>query len=287
VFEGPSDRLPPFSRFALSYQTGFAPVERTGLSEIAALCKNAPPPVGGSHAAALTERLEAMDRAPQRADAALERLMPALKSSCPAPATLRWPEQLAITGLLTPFDATEDPAPTEVLYDWSVPGQRTRIFPSSQASVMAQDALLLREGGYTVTHRRGAAPRCTPGLPGTLRPDWPSQAPCTCEALIETGTPLSPDEPTRMLSCPLALPRIAWAAYGLSGRPSMFMVTSVREDAGIGDFAVLDYLGWRPNWHVPRKVFDKPRQCTVPPPTGSRAGAPNHCSTCHFANLVN
>src|SRR5205823_2320005 len=142
----------------------------------------------------------------------------------------------------TPFDATEDPVPTEVLYDWTVPGQRTRTFPPLQSGAAAQDALLLGEGGYTVVYRRAGPPRCTPGLPGTIRPDWPSRAPCTCEALIEAGTPLAPAEATRILSCPLALPRIAWAWYGLSGRPGMFMVTSRREDAGSGDFAVLDYF---------------------------------------------
>jgi hypothetical protein len=286
VFEKPSDRLEPMSRFALSVQMGFAP-EDSELPKLSALCKQAASSPAGDGAAAIAERIDAMNRSPERADAALERLMPALKPNCPAPADLRWPERLAITGLLTPFDAAEDPVPTEVLYDWTVPGQRTRIFPPPQTGLTAQDALLLEEGGFTVAHRRNSPPSCTPGLPGTIRPNWPSRAPCTCEAQIETGTALTPNEPTQILSCPLALPRIAWASYGLSGRPSMFMVTSVPEDAGKGDFAVLDYFRWTPHRQVPRSVFQKAPQCTAPPPTGAKASAPSHCSTCHFAKSAN
>ena len=277
VFETPSARLAPMSRFALSVQIAFSPVERTGLAETTALCKQAPSSSqAGQGAAALAERIDAMGRSPERADAALARLMPALKPSCPAAAELRWPEQLAITGLLTPFDATENPAPTEILYDWTVPGQRTRIFLPPQTGLTAQDALLRGEGGFTVAHRRSGPPSCTPGLPGAIRPDWPSRAPCTCEALIETGTALTPNEPTQILSCPLALPRIAWASYGTSGRPSMFMVTSVPEDAGKGDFAVLDYFRWTPHPQISRSAFTKPPRCAAP------TSPPPHCSTCHF-----
>ena len=276
VFETPSARLAPMSRFALSVQIAFSPVERTGLAETTALCKQAPSSQAGQGAAALAERIDAMGRSPERADAALARLMPALKPSCPAAAELRWPEQLAITGLLTPFDATENPAPTEILYDWTVPGQRTRIFLPPQTGLTAQDALLRGEGGFTVAHRRSGPPSCTPGLPGAIRPDWPSRAPCTCEALIETGTALTPNEPTQILSCPLALPRIAWASYGTSGRPSMFIVTSVPEDAGKGDFAVLDYFRWTPHPQISRSAFTKPPRCAAP------TSPPPHCSTCHF-----
>jgi hypothetical protein len=67
----------------------------------------------------------------------------------------------------------------------------------------------------------------------------------------------------------------------------MFMVTSVPEDAGKGDFAVLDYFRWTPHRQVPRSVFQKAPQCTAPPPTGAKASAPSHCSTCHFAKSAN
>jgi hypothetical protein len=284
VFQAASDRLAPLSRFAMSYQLELRPLARTGLAEIAAHCTRAPTSSAGRGPAALAARLAAIDRSPERADAALARLVPGLQADCPVPMQLRWPERLAITGILTPFDASEDPVSTEILYDWTVPGQRTRIFPGPPTGLKAQDALLLADRGYTVAHPGAGGPSCAPGLPGTLRPNWAARAPCTCEALIAPGTPLTPDEAVRIFSCPLALPRIAWASYGLSGRPSMFMVTARQQDAGAGDFAVLDYTGWRPQHQLPRSAFTKPLQCTVPRQAAADANPPPRCSTCHLAS---
>jgi hypothetical protein len=56
----------------------------------------------------------------------------------------------------------------------------------------------------------------------------------------------------------------------------MFMVKSVPEDAGKGDFAVLDYFRWTPHRQISRSAFTKPPQCPAP------TSAPPHCSTCHF-----
>jgi len=67
----------------------------------------------------------------------------------------------------------------------------------------------------------------------------------------------------------------------------MFMVTSRREDAGAGDFAVLDYVRWTPHRQVPRSVFNKPPQCVAPTPAGAKASAPRHCLTCHIAQATN
>jgi len=282
VFESPNDRLAPFSRFALSHQVGFEPIERTDLAKIEAFCRQAKPSAAGHGGGALAERIAAMARATDRADAAIQRLMPALRSNCAAPSQPLWAEKLAITGLLTPFDANEDPAPVEVLYDWKLPGQRSRLFLPRGTGAIAQDALLRGEGGYTVTYRRDGAPVCVAGLPGTIRPDWASRAPCECAALIEAGTPLTPCNAARILACPLAAPRVAWAWYTLPGRPAVFMVTSVRGDEGSGSFALLDYRRWTPHRRVPRSAFDKPRQCRAPP-AGSPAAAPSLCATCHFA----
>jgi len=62
----------------------------------------------------------------------------------------------------------------------------------------------------------------------------------------------------------------------------MFMVTSLREDVGARDFAILDYFRWSPHPQVPRSVFKKPPQCTASQPAGPTASAPSHCSTCHL-----
>jgi hypothetical protein len=232
-----------------------------------------------------------MMRAGERADGEIERIMPALHAGCPAVPLPSWPEKLGLTGLLTPFDANEEPVPTEVLYDWSVPAQRSRIFLPPRANAIVQDALLLGPAGYNVAYRRNGAPFCPAGLPGTIRPDWAARAPCECEATIEGGTPLTPYGTTRIFGCPLARPRAAWAWYTLEGRPMEFQVTSLPGDQGAGLFAVLDYRLWAPNRSFPRAAFEKP-QCNPAPPgathTPQEAAARNarQCSTCHLGETA-
>src|SRR5262249_32208372 len=158
------------------------------------------------------------------------------------------------------------------------------LFPAGSPNT-AQDALMLGPRGYNVSHLRGRGPVCAPVLPGTVRPDWPVRAPCSCEAEIAGGTPLTPYGTARVLACPLASPRAAWAWYSASGRPTLFMVTSLPGDEGAGLFAALDYRDWLPGHHVARSVFAKPQHCPMPPaPPGKAApaAAPSHSPPCHL-----
>jgi len=286
VFQSTNDRLGILSRHALSYQVRFNAVSRTDLAEIANACRAANTPAAPH---ALGERIAAMSQAPNRAEREIKQLMPEL-ASCSAAPFSRWPKRLAITGLMTPFDFNENPYATEVLYDWSVPGQRSRIFFPAQSPNTAQDALLLGPRGYNVTYRRERGPTCAPVLPGTIRPDWASRAPCSCEAVIAGTTQLTPYGTTRILACPLASPRAAWAWYSVAGRPTVFMVTSLPGDEGLGLFAVLDYWGWLPGHRVQRSVFDKPKQCEMLPvptvPGTSASPPPSHCATCHLGGAA-
>jgi hypothetical protein len=276
LFPFSNDRLPPFSRYAFSYQVRFNALEETDLAGVAALCKQAKPQKSARPARALHARIDALSKSRDRAESEIGRLMPELRATCPAAPMPQWPEQLAITGLMTPFDSDERPYATEVLYDWSVPGQRTRIFGGPEPGIVVQDALLLDPHGYNVTHFRGDERVCRRVLPGTLRPDWPMRGRCECAATIEGTTALSPYGTTRILNCPLASPRVAWAWYNLSGRPTVFMVTSMRGDEGKRLFGVLDYHAWLPGHSVPRSIFAKPPQC-MPAPTSP----PRQCFTCH------
>jgi hypothetical protein len=282
VFANPTDRLAALGRFALSHQLAFDSVERTDLADIAVSCRQAMRSNSVAGATRLTEVIDAMAHSPFRADAAIARLFPSLKHLCDAPNESLWMERLALNGVLTPFDSNMDPMPMEVMYDWNVPGQRSRVFPN-QGNIAAHDYLLLRSGGYNVSHRADGAAMCEPGLPGTIRPDWSQRAPCKCSAQIDGGTPLTPDEPIKILSCPLNAPRIAWAWYTRSGRPVIFMVTSTSGDQGSGSFAVLDYHQWIPHLPIAPSTFAKPPQCPDSPI--AQAGMPNAavatCTTCH------
>jgi hypothetical protein len=280
VFPHASDRLAPVSRFALSYQVGFTQLAQTDLEDIAALCRRSAPTRARNGRRALAQLIEGMSHSHHRADDEIARLFPALDASCPNIDFARWPEKVVLTGLMTPLDSDEPPYPTEVLYDWTVPGQRTRTFAPPNGPIAAQDSLLLGARGYTVTHYRRNRLVCRSVLPGTIRPDWASRAPCQCAAVINGTTTLSPYGTTQVMVCPLSNPRVAWAWYALAGRPTTFMVTSRAGDEGKGLFAVLDYRDWLPGYPSPRAAFDRPPQCAP------RADSPPHpskrCSSCHL-----
>ena len=288
VFSSPNDRLAPLSHYAMSYQKRFEKLEHSELASIVESCQATPLPAEGAGADVLRGMIGNMEQARDRADNEIANLVPEL-SVCPATPFTRWPDRLGIVGFLTPLDVIQNPAPTEVYYDWSIPAQRTRAFLGAQSPVSARDALLLGKNGYDILYPRNARPICMATLPGTVRPDWQDRAPCTCAATLNGETELSPHGTTRILSCPLASPRLAWAWYTLDGRPEVFMVTSLPGDEGSGLFAVLDYREWMPGQSFPRTVFKKPAQCTAPPRTANSSTvrqirpspASRDCSTCH------
>src|SRR5215813_4756292 len=279
VFPAPSDRLAVLSRYALSHRVAFKAVAETELAALAQTCRGARPGRGGTGPRALLGIIEGLSQARDRADREIKRLMPAV-ASCASSPLPQWPETLALTGLMTPFDANENPYPTEVLYDWTLRGQRSRIYFPPASPVLAQDALLLGSRGYNVTWRRDDGPVCTPVLPGTIRPDWPSRGSCSCEAEISGGTPLTPRGTTRIIACTLASPRAAWAWYTADGRPTTFMVTSRIGDQGAALFAVLDYWQWEPGHQIAGTAFAKPDQCKAPTPARVSAHL-LQCATCH------
>ena len=282
LFPFASDRLPPFSRYALSYQVRFNILDETDLARIEAICRQVKPRMTGNPVRRLHDLIDDLSQSRQRADGEINQIMPELQADCPAAPLTEWPARLAITGLMTPFDSDEDPYPAEVLYDWTVPAQRTRTFGGPQAGITAQDSLLLDSRGYTITHYRDRPPVCRPVLPGTIRPGWAARAPCECAATINGTTALSPYGTTRILVCPLASPRVAWAWYALSGRPTTFMVTSLRGDEGKRLFAVLDYRAWLPGHSFSHAVFGKPPQCAIASHSRLDQSLLRRCSTCHL-----
>jgi hypothetical protein len=287
VFPSVSDRLPPLSRYAMSHQVSFEPLEETDIAGIVASCAATSVREPGEGRRALEDEFAALSRANERADAEISRLMPALDAQCPATSPLRWPATLGMTGMMTPLDSDEAPYPTEILYDWNVRAQRTRIVANPKASFAHQDSLLLGELGYTVTHHEGREPVCRQVLPGAIRPDWPARGPCDCAAVINGTTPLSPHGTTRILACPLASPRVAWAWYAHSGRPTTFMVTSRLGDEATGLFSVLDYLDWLPGYSAPQSVFDKPPQCpSISALRKREPPASRRCFTCHLGSAA-
>jgi hypothetical protein len=279
AFQKASNRLAPLSRYALSYQLHFEPTADLRLGDISRACRNTTESARGAPRG-LDRRIAALSSDRERASKAIEQLAPEL-AACPSTPLPTWPDRLAITGLMTPWDSDENPYATEGFYDWSLQAQRTRTFPHSHGPFRAQDALLLGRRGYNVTYRHEAGPTCEAVLPGVLKPDWSLRGSCSCEAMLTGTTALTPYGTARIFTCPLASPRAAWAWYALDGRPTSFAVTSLAGDQGFGLFAVLDYRDWLPASQSPMNVFDKPAQCRV---HGIRTDTAK-CSACHLGEV--
>jgi hypothetical protein len=283
AFQKASNRLAPLSKYALSYQLHFEPTTDSSLGEISRACHNASQ--SAAEPGGLDRRIAGLSTANgQRASQAIAQVAPEL-AACPSTPLPSWPDRLAITGLMTPWDSDENPYGTEVFYDWTKQAQRTRTFPYSHGPFRAQDALLLGRRGYNVTYRQQAGPTCETVLPGTLKPDWSLRGSCSCEGMLTGTSALTPYGTTRIFTCPLASPRAAWAWYALDGRPTSFAVTSLPGDQGFGLFAVLDYDQWLPGQQAPPTVFNQPAQCQA---HGLRIHADtSKCSSCHLGDVRN
>jgi hypothetical protein len=59
--------------------------------------------------------------------------------------------------------------------------------------------------------------QCVAAQPGTPRPNWISEAPCACEAVIKGTTSLTPYGSVQILSCPATKPRVFRTWYTFDG----------------------------------------------------------------------
>jgi hypothetical protein len=282
LFERPSDRLAALSSYALSYRVSFEPLSETDLASAVAACEaqNAPPP--RAPRAALAAVLAGMADDPGRADAESRRLMPEFEGSCAAAPLPDWPEHFAVTAFMTPLDAHTSPVPAEVVYDWPRKSLRTRMFLPRDSRVVVEDALLRGADGYSVQRGRANRLHCEGSLPGAVKANWTTTAPCACVGTINGQTPLTPYGTTRILRCPMTAPRVVWAWFTQGGRPTLFMETSAPDDAGRGLLAVVDYQEWAPDRVVVDSAFDLPRQCPAPPARRASRSEEAQCPACHL-----
>jgi hypothetical protein len=135
-------------------------------------------------------------------------------------------------------------------------------FPPASSTV-TEDALLIGPDGFDVTHRRKGGPACSAPQPGTVVPNWPSAAGCTCEGVIKGKTPHSPYGTTQIINCPMTKPRVVWAWFTLDARPVVFMETQAAGDERGALLALVDYHTWVPDLNFPDAAFAKPAQCTA------------------------
>lgn len=279
MFVRPDESLAPFSLFAFTYRVRLETPEGTGLADAVGFCRDHPRPGPDGGGGAVRQVIAAMAQSPSRSDAEIKRLMPELEEGCGGRPLAHWPDGFGLATLMTPIDIHHDPLPTEVLYRWDLKSQRTRMSMPPQAPDRLEDALLIGPMGYGVTHRRKGAPRCGGPLPGAVRPDWTTAGSCSCEAVINGTTPITPYGATEILRCPMTAPRVLWTWYTLTGRPIVFMETSAGSERG-ALLTLADYYAWMPGHQAADAAFAKPAQCTpTPQPSRSELGP---CVTCHL-----
>jgi hypothetical protein len=289
LFQKPSDRLSILSSHALSYQVAFESLLETNLETVAAVCTGSG--TSTKQPMSLQKVLDAMQRSHATANSDIKRLFPELTSTCPAPTRPSWPEALGMTMILTPLKFKANPLPTEVQYSWKHRSQRTRMFWPSGSPIAHEDALMVAAHGYSVTHKRRGQIQCIPALPGTPRPTWIRDAPCTCEGFVEGVTHLTPYGSVEILRCPATPPRLFWTWHTLDGRPMIFMVTPSNPNEPTALITMADYYTWAPGLLLDEITFKRPVQCPdlavrpqakTPRPAAARLSEP--CSRCHLAH---
>jgi hypothetical protein len=283
----PDDSLGPLGLFAFSYRVRFEALRETDLAAALAFCRARPrrdEPGGGREA--LRRTISAMAQSATREDAEIGRLMPELAADCAGQPLPRWPDDFALAALMTPIDIRHDPLPAEVLYGWGSRSQRTRMSLPPSASDRAEDALLIGPMGYGVTHGRNGRTSCSWPQPGAVRPDWTAAGACSCEAVINGTTAITPYGPTQILRCPMTAPRVVWTWYTLEGRPVVFMETSSGSERG-ALLTLADYYTWMPRHRASEAAFARPAQCAAAPaafrPAGHRPRSGRQpCVPCHL-----
>jgi hypothetical protein len=265
MFNQSVDSLAPLSWSSFSYQVRFSTPSQTDLSQIVNFCQSAAPYSGGTGRAALQAILDGMSQSPTRANAAINALMPELDNTCATASLPTWPQTFGMTTLMTSVNFGNNPWPTQLHYRWNAQNntgnQRTRMLitppPNEQ---LGEEALLLGAQGYDIYPNS-----CSADLPGVPRPNWPTNWPtsggCSCAAVINGTTALTPYGSAQIMTCPMILPRVFWTWYTLQGRPMTFMETSSPAGEGTG-LALADYYDWFPNLLFKDSVFDLPNQCT-------------------------
>ncbi len=263
MFASPSAAPAVIGSFSMTYFPSFAALESTGLPALVQMCSGAKP-FPGAKQGAMPDIQALLARADQPAGSRgrAEALIPGLSlAACQQHPLPQWPQQLGMTTFMTPVNFEYDPFPTEVLYQWSVQSQRTRMFQPPSSQNFSEDALLIQGTGYDIYRQRSGGDTCSADLPGVPVPNWPSTDQCSCMGVLENNPQLSPNETAMILNCSMVPPRVFWTWYTPQGRPIVFMETNSPADEGTG-LALADYYSWQPGTSIPPGTFNVPSNCS-------------------------
>jgi hypothetical protein len=277
----PSNEFGPLGSFALSHQVRFEALQESTLASDVAICRGDATSELPDGQAAVRRMIAAMSQAPERDDAVLKELMPEINDTCGTTALQPWPDTFGATGFMTSLDLRHTTFPAQILYDWHRKAQRTRLYLLSSPLRPSDDALLIGQTGYAITHGNRSRLSCNGPQPGVLRPDWQMTGTCSCEAEIGATTPLTPYGPARILRCPATEPRVFWTWYAHDGRPMLFVETASGDEKG-AVLTLVDYHRWLPGFESTASALTKPAQCIGEPPYSRQTPDGKVCVSCHL-----
>jgi hypothetical protein len=279
VFTAPTDDPPVFGNYAMIHFSTFTPLPETNLAKLQNFCvekvrqaQTIAPGEAANNAAGEAERQERITM-----------LVPGLSlQACSRMSQARWPDQFVMSVALTPTAMDQNPYPALIYYDWrDTKTQLAKMFGGTPPQMKGM--VLLKNGiGYRIQQRQGV-PVCEPVFPGTVRPDWTTNAWCQCRGVIENNPALSPDATTQILSCPIRHQgkRVMWSWFASDGRPALFMEAAAQG----GGVMFADYYDWLPGQAVPKAELELPSYCTAPEHltglSGFRTFADPSCADCH------
>jgi hypothetical protein len=284
---------PVYEYFTFDYFPTFKQVASTNLAQIVKMCR------GGSQEPAATQEFSELSIQPlikkkstypkinKHLTAQIQKWIPGV-SICSSPSSLppAWPKQTELTAFMTAVNATPNPFPTRVFYDWtrSPQAQNSTLYTYPEdPKNYAQTALLTGATGYIAfVQKDGTVTDCKQVLPGTQVPNWQEVDRCQCRAEIAPRTVLNPSNvPTKILWCKtdLAAQQVFWTWYSNTGTPIVFMQSNSSPTAGTG-LNLADYYGWSPGSVAPSGMYDLPEACKKAPKVPN--AYPKACNDCHM-----
>ncbi|RUS22600.1 hypothetical protein BC937DRAFT_88337, partial [Endogone sp. FLAS-F59071] len=134
----------------------------------------------------------------------IDRIIPGLrKYSDKLDELPQWPNKLYMTAYMTPVQYTE-PFPTQILYDYDLKKQRTRLFQTDNTDSVI-DVILDKEKAYQVQRFSNGDIKCHKSIPciGIVVPDWLKKSKAKIAGVLEKNPKFGPEKTILIMSCPI------------------------------------------------------------------------------------
>lgn len=204
-----------------------------------------------------------------------------------------------MTAYMTPVQCTE-PHPSEILYDYDIKKQRTRLFQTDKVN-SAIDIIMDEKNSHWIQRFRDGSFKCLKPLHnlGIVKPDWLKRSKADIAGVLKDNPRFGPEKTILIMTCPITSMlmhsmlvsqcvtlskshtnfeslgvsnienRYFWTWYTNEGEPIMFMETEPPKSEGAG-LALADYQCFCGEPSVDPSAFEVP--CMEPAENGHMVG---------------